>query len=201
MGQGTAAAAVARQQPAALSSATTTTTTSPSVGRRGRPALALATPLALLLLLLPLVAPLAPTVWAARAFGPELGPRDAAACVPTTIRFEGADEPARALVAAQTNPTPLAPGNGGGVVTLPLLRAVDDCGNEVPVVLEADGFSPAGGSLAPGDALDLSSGAVAGTPACRPGSRTVTYVAELPAGELLATKDFTFEVTCALPAP
>lgn len=192
-GQGTAAAAVARQQPQ-----------SPPLvrSRRGRPALLLATtPLALLLLLLlPLVAPLAPTVCGART-GPMLGPRDAAAaaCVPTTIRFEGVDETARALVAAQTNPTPLAPSKGA--VTLPLLRAVDDCGNELPIVLEANGFSPPA-TLSPGDALDLSSSAVVGASSCRPGTRTVTYVAELPAAELLATKDFTFEVACAaLPAP
>jgi len=123
-----------------------------------------------------------------RAPATPVGAVDLCVCAPTTITFQSTDE----RLTSSSNPTPLlttplcAPGKSvKKTVSLPLARAVDDCGRELPMTVEIDGAP----SKKPGDAIDLQ--------ALPCGTYTVTYRASLPAGDVLAAKDFTFEVQCA----
>lgn len=149
--------------------------------------------LPLLLSLLALLAPVARGADVPGSSGASIVIRDdlaSSSCVPSTLNFVGVDAAAAALVAAKTNPTALVQSNQDFTISLPLLKAVDDCGNELPIVLEMGAWfnDDARPSLAPGSTLDLR-----GLPC---GAHTVSYLAELQSGELLAVKDFTFEVEC-----
>lgn len=131
-----------------------------------------------------------------RAPGTAVSAVDLCVCVPTTITFEPVGGPDD-RVTGNGNPTGLlkapvcAPGKSAQrTVPLPRARAVDDCGHELPVTVETS--VPGAGSKRPGDAIDLQ------TVPC--GTHTVTYSAVLPAGDLLAVKDFEFEVQCAAAA-
>jgi hypothetical protein len=160
---------------------------------------ALFVPLLLTLLLLAL---LAPTVRGADLPGSGANlirddlaaalPPPSSSCVPGTLDFVGVDAAAAALVAAKTNPTALLRNAQATTTTiaLPHLKAVDDCGTELPIVLETGAWfnESARPPLAPGATLDLR-----GLPC---GTHTVSYLAELQSAELLAVKDFTFEVEC-----
>jgi hypothetical protein len=128
-----------------------------------------------------------------RAPGTAVSSVDICVCVPTTINFEPVGGPDD-RVTSDSNPTGLlkapvcAPGKSAQrAVPLPRARAVDNCGRELPVTVETS--VPGAGSKKPGDAIDLA------TVPC--GAYTVTYSATLPAGDLLAVKDFRFEVQCA----
>jgi hypothetical protein len=123
-------------------------------------------------------------------------------CVPTTLEFVPVSDSDAALIAAQTNPTPLFASlplcSGRQNLALPDLRAVDDCGRELPVavaVAPASSAAAAAGvaALSPGGTLNLQGGD-GGVPLC--GAYEVVYSAELAGGDLLAEKTFTFERLC-----